>query len=95
MISRNALSGAAAHPCSDRALQIPTFPGMTAPALVRHSRESGNNSPHGVYPKALFRHSRESGNPLNLLLHFPKYAQTELGWAAAGLRGWATMAKHR
>ena len=75
MISRNALSGVAAHPCSDKALQIPTFPGITAPALVPHSREGGN--------------------PLNLLLHFPKYAQTELGWAAAGLRGWATMAKHR
>ena len=31
-----------AHPCSDKALWIPAFAGMTAQTLVRHSREGGN-----------------------------------------------------
>ena len=34
--------GAGAHPCSDKALWIPAFAGMTAQTLVRHSREGGN-----------------------------------------------------
>ena len=35
----------------------------------RHSREGGNDSPHGVCPKALFRHAREGGNPSAFATH--------------------------
>ena len=60
-----------AHSCSDWAHWIPAFAGMTAPTLVRHSRVSGNDSPHGASRNALFRHSREGGNPL-VVAHDPR-----------------------
>ena len=48
---------------------IPAQAGMTTTvdawlSHYRHSRGSGNDSPHGVYRNATYRHTRASGNPL-------------------------------
>ena len=66
-----------AHPCwlflrlrSCSGPWIPAFAGMTGntpDALIRHSREGGNDGPRGASRNALFRHSREGGNPVTLL----------------------------